>query len=191
MAEDRLTVVGGTDAGDQFLPNPPHVPTDANRATVRARVTVGVSHRGIAAELGMSVNTLRKYYMREIMESDAKAQARLGQTAMQVAIGHPAEYDNNGNLIRAEQPPNVTMLIFQCKARLGWRDGGPGQIESGQVAEDNGLEFNTAGLTDAERSQRIAGLFLTAGARRARRPSDGAGAVGGVPEQPAIEGPGK
>lgn len=180
MPEDRLTVVGGTDAGDKLQPFEPHVPTEAQRATVRTYVTAGSPHKTIAADLGISVNTLRKYYMREIIESDAKVQARIGQTTLKEALGYPAEYDEKGNVIRAEQKPNPTLLMFLCKARLGFRDYGP--TENGQTPDDNGLEFNTAGLTAAERSQRVASLFFSAGTRRAGRAADSASPLGAVPE---------
>lgn len=200
MVDKSLTIVGGTDAGDAGQPTgPPHEPTDTIRTKVSILAEAGVTHRAIANDVGISLNTLRKFYMHELLKADAKVQALIGQAQLQVALGAPAQYekvtDEHGvvhyNMTRAEIPRNVTMLVFLGKSRMGQRDGGPGQIESGGAPADDGLEFNTVGLTDGERTSRVIGLLDIARARRVGRAADGAGVMGAVPGKPATNGAAK
>lgn len=190
MVDRPLTLVGGTDA-ESSGGVPQHEPTEMTRARVCVLAEAGVAQRAIAADIGVAINTLRKHYMIELIRTDAKVQAAIGQATLQEALGAPAVYDKDGNCIRAEIKRNPMLLVFLCKSRLGFRDGGPGQMESGQVPGDDGLEFNTAGLTEGERAERIVALLKRARARGAGRPADGPGAVGSVSGKPTTNGSGK
>lgn len=191
MVDNPLTIVGGTDAGDESGGAPPHIPTEATRARVCVLAEAGVGQRGIAADIGIAVNTLRKHYMVELIRTDAKVQAAIGQATLQEALGAPAVYDQAGNLLRAEIRRNPVLLMFLCKSRLGFRDGGPGQIDRGEVPNDDGLEYGTYGLTERARLERITGLLNLAGARRAGRAANGASPVGTVPAKPTGNGSGE
>ena len=185
MTEPPLSIVGGTeDRGG----NEPHEPTDYSRKRVYALAEYGVAHRAIAADLGIAINTMRRHYMTELIKGDANVQALIGQTTIREAIGYDAQYNADGSLKRPARAPNAMLLMFLCKSRLGFRDGGPGQIERGEVPSDDGLEFNTAGLSERERVERVVGILDTARARRAGRPIDGADAVGAVSAKPATNG---
>src|SRR6516164_10428826 len=116
---DGLTVVGGTEARAENE----HVPTDWSRNRVYVLSQNGVTQRAIAADLGIAHNTLRRHYMIELIKGDAAVQALIGHATLQEALGHKAEYDGQGHLVRAEAKPNAVLLMFLCKARLGFRDG--------------------------------------------------------------------
>lgn len=183
MVDKSLTEESGT---------PHHVPTDALRARVSILAENGVTQRAIAADIEISTSTLRRFYMRELVKADAKVQALIGQAQLTVALGAPAVYDDKGNMLREELPRNTSMLIFLGKSRMGQRDGGPGQVESGASPDDGAsFEFGTTGLTNTERVGRIADLVNRARARGVGRRADGAGAVGAVPGQPAAKGDAK
>ena len=169
-----------------------HTPSEIQRARVSLLAEAGVGQRAIAAEIGIAVNTLRRHYAMEIVKADVKVQALIGQAALQEALGAPAQYDKDGNQTRAEVRRNCAMLIFLCKSRLGYRDGGPGQIENGAQPDDGAsFEFGTAGLTNSDRAGRIADLINRARARGAGRGIDGSDAMGAFPLKPATGGLGK
>jgi hypothetical protein len=166
---------------------PEHEPTAQQRTNVEVLAGYGLKHRAIAAFIGISAPTLRKHYGKELMIGDAKVQAKLGEAGLTMALGSPVQYYppghvHAGKVMRAEVLPDKAVLIFLMKTRLGLREQVDLSLsEEGRRPDD--AEFNTAGITNAERVQRIVGLLDTARARRTRRASDRGGAVGTVPGQ--------
>lgn len=82
-----------------------HVPTDENRAIVRALAKYGVRQREIAVQIGVSTGTLTKYYSAELDAGMAEAAEGLAKTAYQMAMDG-----------------DVRMIIFLLKTRLGYRE---------------------------------------------------------------------
>lgn len=85
---------------------PPHHPTEATRAMVEAMASYGIPREKIAALVGPSgitIPTLDKHYRRELDTARAKLSTQLTESLVAQALGHPAIYDDKGNLIRAEQ----------------------------------------------------------------------------------------
>lgn len=97
---------------------PRHVPTDELRRQVQQDAQRGLSQAIIGRRAGISLNTLTSYYRAELDRGDDDAKAVIAQTVFQVATGRFVEPDGN---IRREDP-NVTMLIFLSKVRLGWKE---------------------------------------------------------------------
>jgi hypothetical protein len=162
----------------------PHIPTAESRARVESLSSYGVPQKSIAALIGLgSKMTLRKHYTAELQIGDAKFQAMLGQTAARVALGGPAEYYPKshltmaGQLAKAEVLPNVAMLIFFLKTRLGLQERVSLDLEDRRP--DDGNEFNTVGLTQAERTSRIVALLKTAESKKKKAVT--------IPPKPAIE----
>jgi hypothetical protein len=149
---------------------PPHKPTEETKAKVESLSSYGVPEKSIARLIGLgSKNTLRKHYVIELETGNAKFQAMLGQTAARVALGSAAEYfpvghPNAGKLAKAEVLPNTSMLIFFLKTRLGLQERVSLDVEDRRP--DDGNEFNTVGLTQAERTARIVALLKTAESRK-------------------------
>jgi hypothetical protein len=87
----------------------------------------GIPQPDIAAVVGISPRTLRKYYAEELATATAKANAKVAETLYRKATNA----DITG--------PTVTAAIFWLKTRAGWRettsiehsgpDGGPIQTE--------------------------------------------------------------
>ena len=82
-----------------------HVPTDENRALVRALAKYGVRQHDIAVQIGVSTGTLTKYYSAELDAGMAEAAEGLAKTAYQMAMDG-----------------DVRMMIFLLKTRLGYRE---------------------------------------------------------------------
>lgn len=85
---------------------PDHVPNDASKRLVEAMASYGIPHPDIAAlvgETGISEPTLRKHYRRELDTARAKLSAKLTESLVAQALGHPAVYDDQGRKVRDEQ----------------------------------------------------------------------------------------
>lgn len=82
-----------------------HDPTDIQRREVSAYAAVGTPHHSIAKLVGLSIKTLLKHYRDELDTGKARANAQVGKTLFQQAIGG-----------------NTTAAIFWMKAQAGWTD---------------------------------------------------------------------
>ncbi len=82
-----------------------HVPTEATRRLVENFSALGISQLKLGEYLGISDNTLRKHYARELAEAETKANVRVAQSLYQSAV--------NGN---------TSAMIFWLKTRAGWRE---------------------------------------------------------------------
>lgn len=82
-----------------------HVPTDENRAIVRALAKYGVRQHDIAVQIGVAKGTLVKYYSEDLDAGMAEAAEGLAKTAYQMAMDG-----------------DVRMMIFLLKTRLGYRE---------------------------------------------------------------------
>jgi hypothetical protein len=111
-----------------------HEPTEKDRRQVRVLSgMVGATHEEIAAVLGISEPTLRKYYREELDASPMEANAKVAQSLFRQATN--------------PDKPNVVAAIFWMKARAGWRDSdaSDGKKEQKQkAAERAGARFAPA-----------------------------------------------
>ena len=94
---------------------PQHQPDDATRQTVQLHATVGTDQNVIARILGITKNTLRKYYKDELDLATAKANATVGGSLYKKATGYT---DKAG----VYHPPETAAQIFWMKTRAGWRE---------------------------------------------------------------------
>lgn len=108
-----------------------HKPTDENRRLVKMLAAVGARVDDIGTKLGISHDTVLKYYRQELEEGRIDANAQVAQTLFQQA-----------------KSGNTAAMIFWMKTRAGWKektthelvgaDGGP--IQSATVLEVVGVE---------------------------------------------------
>lgn len=103
-------------AGNTFLP------TQEQREVVMNGVAIGVPHAKIARVLNITVQTMKRHFKDEMETGKTMADMRIGGTIYRGANGSPAVYDDNGNLIRAEQRPIPSLLIWWSKVRMGWKE---------------------------------------------------------------------
>ena len=97
----------------------PHKPTDDLRRQVEQASGLGLPHDQIAALVGISDETLRKYYGPELAIGKAKASAQVAKTLFNKAV----------------QGGDTTAMIWWTKAQMRWAetqrhensgpDGGP------------------------------------------------------------------
>ena len=83
----------------------PHEPTEAMRKTVSLHATVGSRQETIAEVLGISVDTLQRYYRSELDTSRERANAQVGGALYNKAMGG-----------------DTTAMIFWLKTRARWRE---------------------------------------------------------------------
>lgn len=97
----------------------PHKPTDDLRRQIEQASGLGLPHDQIAALVGISDETLRKYYGPELAVGKAKASAQVAKTLFNKAV----------------QGGDTTAMIWWTKAQMRWAetqrhensgpDGGP------------------------------------------------------------------
>jgi hypothetical protein len=105
---------------------PPFVPTDKDRATVKAMAGFGVPETDIAALLLIDPKTLRKHFAHELEVGHVEANAKVAANLFRRATGEGREA--------------VIASIFWLKCRAGWREQdkryGPDEGEAAKLARD-------------------------------------------------------
>lgn len=84
---------------------PPHKPTQKSRDNVSLLLGCGMTQGNVASVLGISVNTLKKYYAEELLLGKSKMQ--------QMAFG---------KMYQGIKAGDKTLLIFYLKTQCGWRE---------------------------------------------------------------------
>ena len=84
---------------------PPHAPTDQQRATARAMSAYGVPQGQIARGIGINAETLRIHYRADLDLGIIEANAKVAE-----ALFRQATVDGN-----------TAALIWWTKCRMGWR----------------------------------------------------------------------
>jgi DNA-binding CsgD family transcriptional regulator len=104
----------------------PYEPTDKDRKQVTIMAGIGLSQEQIAKIIGISDDTLRKYFRDELDTAEAKMTAQVAQNLYSIAT--------------SRESGAVTAAIFWMKTRAQWREtnrtevsgpnGGPIKVES-------------------------------------------------------------
>ena len=84
---------------------PPHLPNEDTRNKVYTLSTVGTRHEDIASVLGISHDTLVKYYKEELDKGRIEANASVAET-----------------LFKQAKEGNTTAMIFWLKSRAKWKE---------------------------------------------------------------------
>ena len=84
---------------------PPHLANDDTRIKVYTLSTVGTRHEDIASVLGISHDTLVKYYKEELDKGRIEANASVAET-----------------LFKQAKEGNTTAMIFWLKSRAKWKE---------------------------------------------------------------------
>jgi hypothetical protein len=90
--------------------NTRHVPTEASRALVTSYAAVSTSQDDIAFIVGISDNTLRKYYAMELRAGLIKAKAAVSKSLFELATG------------KEGLAPSVQAITWWEKTRAGMKD---------------------------------------------------------------------
>lgn len=95
------------------LGRPPFEPTDEQRKIVDVMAAGGFQQNVIADALGISDDTLRKYFAKELAAGGAKSHATIVANLYRQAT--------------KDDPRAIPAAIFWSKTRLGWKE--PTQVE--------------------------------------------------------------
>lgn len=107
----------------------PFEPTEKDRGRVEALSAYGIE-QGLICKLiinpttGKSIDekTLRAHFRDELDRGQLEVFEKLGQSLVEQAVGAPAVYDENKNLVRAEQKRVPVIGMFLAKTRMGYRE---------------------------------------------------------------------
>lgn len=111
------------------MPRKPHEPTEKDRKQVTLMAGIGLKHDQIAKIIGISDETLRKYYTDELEVSAAMMNAQVAQNLFSIATSKGAGA--------------VASAIFWMKTRGGWRE-----VERKEITGKDGgaININTNSL---------------------------------------------
>lgn len=98
---------------------PPHEATEENKVKVKTLAAVGTRFEDIAKKLGISENTLTKYYRRELDDGRIDANAAIAKSL----------YDQ-------AKSGNTSAQIFWLKTRAGWKE-----TQVNEVTGSNGSDL--------------------------------------------------
>lgn len=119
-----------TEEAKQRLSNYKFEPTPEQRATVRAMASLLATHAEICQVIinpatGQPINqpTLVKYFSEEMSEGSGEANQKVTRALFQKALGKPALYGADGNLVQKAVEPDVAAAIWWEKSRLGYKEG--------------------------------------------------------------------
>jgi len=100
-------------------PKAPHEPTEKTRAEVGALTSFGNTQEQIAEHLGVSVETLDKYYRDELDNSVVRANAKVAAKLFR----------------KATEGDDLSAMIFWLKTRAKWREQDPEVTSNRKLVE--------------------------------------------------------
>ena len=104
MDNDKALIPDNVDIKDKGG-RPPHLPNGDTRNKVFMLSSVGTRHEDIATVLGISADTLTKYYHDELAKGRIEANASVAET-----------------LFKQAKEGNTTAMIFWLKSRAKWKE---------------------------------------------------------------------
>ena len=114
----------------------PHEPTDKDRKQVTLMAGIGLTHDQIATIIGISDETLRKYYSKELEISAAMMNAQVAQNLFSIAT--------------SKGPGAVPSAIFWLKTRANWKEVDRKEITGQDGGPITLASVNLRGLNDQE-----------------------------------------
>ena len=102
---DKALIPDNVDTSKDKGGRPPHLPNGDTRNKVFMLSTVGTRHEDIATVLGISADTLTKYYHDELAKGRIEANASVAET-----------------LFKQAKEGNTTAMIFWLKSRAKWKE---------------------------------------------------------------------
>lgn len=128
-------------------------PTEQERRIIYSYACYGATDQDIRTIMGMSNETLYKYFYDELKEGRAQANSKIAQRLYQIAVGRDEMKNDNGQIVQEPKTPNLSALIFLAKVRLGWNE--VQVIESKEIKTsvqiyipDNGMKADVIEIED-------------------------------------------
>ena len=104
-----------------------HEPTEKDRKQVTVMAGIGLTHGQISKVLGISDETLRKYYDHELETAEALMNAQVAQNLFSIAT--------------SKGSGSVAAAIFWMKTRAGWRETIKAEVEIKNEPSENLFTF--------------------------------------------------
>jgi hypothetical protein len=104
---------------------PPYVPDEKTKGLVFGMAIGGIPHDVIAAQVKITVGTLRKYYLNELDKGGTIARANIATRIYELAMAG-----------------NVTLLCFYAKTQMGWREKAPEDLPAQQITVYQGNDLS-------------------------------------------------
>ena len=114
----------------------PHEPTEKDRNQVTLMAGIGLTQDQICKIIGVSDETLRKYYEKELDTATSMMNAQVAQNLFRSATSKGAGA--------------VASAIFWLKTRAGWREVDRREITGANGAPLSVTSVDLRGLSDAE-----------------------------------------
>jgi hypothetical protein len=115
--------------------------------------------------------TFKQHFDEEYGLGRADGNIAIAQVGYEMTVGRPAEFDENGVMVKPAKDPNPSVLIAQAKHRLGWQ-----AKKDITITHNSGVDAQTAGalkeLTEDELRQL---REIATGRRLAKSTSPGEG----------------
>lgn len=144
-------------------------PTDQQRATAKAMAAYGIPHVDIATVFDIDPKTLRKCFKRELEVGRIEANAKVGESLFNQAVGR-YRTDENGKVIGVITEPSVAAAIYWMKTRVhGWSEK-TSTINLNHTHQGN-VDLNVRNASDADLAAELEEI------QRRQRAADKAGAV--------------
>jgi hypothetical protein len=105
ISTDKALIPDNVETGKDKGGRPPHLANETTRNKVFMLSTVGTRHEDIATVLGISTDTLTKYYHDELAKGRIEANASVAET-----------------LFKQAKEGNTTAMIFWLKSRAKWKE---------------------------------------------------------------------
>ena len=113
--------------------------------------------------------TLKRHFKEEIEIGTADGNVLLSKVGFQAAVGQPAEYDDDGVLIRQGVAPNAAIYNMLAKHRLGYGSG----TKNVSVVHSVGVDHETAKALSELSEDELRSIRAIA-AKRADQKTEGA-----------------
>ena len=101
---------------------------------IKMMSAMGLSQAQAGSIVGISEDTIQRYYKEEWHEGKATANFKVAQTLYEKAIGG-----------------DTASLIFWCKTQMGWRETNRQEITA-NIKSDNKIQFSWLPSTDANKN---------------------------------------
>jgi hypothetical protein len=105
---------------------PAYKPTEKDRAQVKMLSGMGVTSEDIAAVVGISEPTMRKYFSAELKVGFIQANAQVAQSLYKQATD--------------KDKPNVIAAIFWLKTRAGWKEAKDVELGKKEIKQQSAGE---------------------------------------------------
>lgn len=139
----------------------PFEPTPEQRGFVESLTGYGMKQAEIArlvinptTQKPIDAKTLREHFRAELDVGQTKVFAKVAESIVIQAIGAPAVYDKDKNLIRKEQPRVPSAAFFFAKCQMRWKE-----TEHVELTGKDGGPVEVAQYDDAKRARAL-GAFI-------------------------------